>query len=799
VYVGDLVPLTHDRIGGPYFIETHRNRQAIDAARTNTGEGRWVNDPRGSGKRPNCKFSRGRAGAFYVVTSRRIRAGEELYVSYGRGYWRYHSVGQEMATTARGDARMGQLEAPRKGPVEEAPIDLTAAASQPPPAAGTALHQQIRTAAAADSAYQALTELTRSSPAEADPVYTIHEGLLLHRGLPVIANNRELRRQLLTEAHDTAASGHTGVAATYDRLRTRVYWPAMQKDVHDYVTTCDACQRNKVEQRKTAGLLRPPAIPDVPGYAINMDFVTGLPPTPRGHTAYLSITCRLSNLLQVGLCSDSVTAPQAAQLVFDNWVLHYGLPAVIISDRDPRFTGHFWRELWRLLDTSLAMSTAGHPQTDGKAENRQRTANTMLRAFVDFDQTDWDLKLRNAVFAINHTRSASTGMTPFEVMLGRHARLPLDAALEPLRRDQPAAGRAPAVEEFLGKHRELWAHAKARLESAQADQKKFADRHRREELYRVGDQVLLSTKDLVLAHAADIKRAAKFSAKFVGPFAVKAVINDNAYELELPEQLRIHPVQNVSKLRRYKPSPAAFEGRPVAAPRPPPDMVDPAGDAHYEVERILAERRTGPRGQRVEYLVKWLGYPNEDCSWVAKADLDSPELLRQFRALQHVQLAHREAPATDLTRYGVEPNPGPSPRPGTPDERRLVDAVKFKRGMQTLTTRQAALVYRAAAIRPWRGRGVPHDPQAHHRGWDLLKRIRKIITAHHYVRHWKCCGCGVNLRGDTYAGRARRYCSDCRRFDIYEERRDDDSRGPRGPKPRQRFGYDPADGRVQDV
>src|SRR5680860_1394435 len=77
--------------------------------------------------------------------------------------------------------------------------------------------------------------------------------------------------------------------------------------------------RNKVEQRRTAGLLRPPPVPEEPGYAINMDFVFGLPRTERGHTGYLSMTCRLSNWLQVALCADQVSAEQSAQLVFDGW------------------------------------------------------------------------------------------------------------------------------------------------------------------------------------------------------------------------------------------------------------------------------------------------------------------------------------------------------------------------------------------------------------------------------------------------------------------------------------------------
>ena len=109
-------------------------------------------------------------------------------------------------------------------------------------------------------------------------------------------------------------------------------------------------------------------------------------------------------------------------------------------------------------------------------------------------------------------------------------------------------------------------------------------------------------------------------------------MNDNAYELELPPQLRIHPVVNISKLRRYRRSPASFIGRPTPATRPPPDCIDPAGDAVYEVERILA-RRTRGHG-RIEYLVKWKGYPNEDCTWEPKRGLSCPELLREFEEQQ---------------------------------------------------------------------------------------------------------------------------------------------------------------------
>jgi transposase InsO family protein len=627
LYAGDLVPVANASDGGAYYLELRSPPgTAVDAARTNAGDGRWVNDPKGTGKRANCKFV-GQNGSAVVETTRRIAAGEELLASYGGGYWRYHAGDASAKELARKHARIGQ---PAKQ-IQKAVADNAHIAASSPPASASApsssLVVLIRAAARVDTEYQAAL----TAPDSHD--YTSRDGLLFRGKQPVIPSDPALRTLLLSEAHDAASAGHTGVASTFDRLSTRVHWPRLREDVHAYVTSCDSCQRNKVEQRKTAGLLRPPPTPDEPGYAINMDFVTGLPRSRRGHTAYLSITCRLSNVLQVGLCEDTVTAAQAAQLVFDHWVVHYGLPATIISDRDPRFLGEFWQALWKIMGTQLSFSTAGHPQTDGKAENRQRTANTMLRHFVSFEQTDWDSQLLRAVFAINHTRSASTGLTPFEVMFGRIPRLPLDIALEPLREGDSANGRVPAAHDFAARFAPLWQHARENLQRAQADQKRHADKHRREVHYAVGDLVLLSVRDLKFTSPADLRRSAKFAARFVGPFAVKRIINDNAYELDLPPELRVHPTQNVSKLRRWTASPDRFAGRPQPHARPPPAVTDAAGNEEYDVERILAQRRTGRGGRVTEYLVKWVGYPNEDCSWVSKARLNCPELLAEFLSI----------------------------------------------------------------------------------------------------------------------------------------------------------------------
>ena len=69
-------------------------------------------------------------------------------------------------------------------------------------------------------------------------------------------------------------------------------------------------------------------------------------------------------------------------------VRHHGMPECIISDRDPRFTAHFWRAFWTSLGSTLNMSAAYHPESDGQTENANKTLEIMLRSVVDFAQDD---------------------------------------------------------------------------------------------------------------------------------------------------------------------------------------------------------------------------------------------------------------------------------------------------------------------------------------------------------------------------------------------------------------------------
>jgi len=111
-------------------------------------------------------------------------------------------------------------------------------------------------------------------------------------------------------------------------------------------------------------------------------------------------------------------------------------------------------------------------------------------------------------------------------------------------------GKYAGAKKFIEKMKEIQEEVKAVLGKAQADMKKYANKKRSDvEEYKVGDLVILSTKDLKYQMVG--RRTEKLTERFVGPYKVKKIISMNAVELELPSTIKIHPVVNVSRIRRY--------------------------------------------------------------------------------------------------------------------------------------------------------------------------------------------------------------------------------------------------------
>mmetsp|Transcript_11 Transcript_11/g.18 ORF Transcript_11/g.18 Transcript_11/m.18 type:complete len:343 (+) Transcript_11:2918-3946(+) len=297
----------------------------------------------------------------------------------------------------------------------------------------------------------------------------------------------------------------------------------------------------------------------------------------------------------------SATAVDVFRLLLQHVFSRHGVPIDVVSDRDPRFTSHFWKEIFQLLNTKLSMSTAFHPQTDGQTERMNQTVEQVLRHYLNPQQTNWDTCLPFVEFALNNSVNVATGHTPFFLNYGFHPRIPFQQAFAKDPNMQPMVASAT---EFIDHARRLQAIVPITSVISQNRAKAQADKHRTDIEFHVGDKVLLSTRNLHLAS----NPTPKFRQRFVGPFTILQRIGNVSYKLDLPATWTIHPVFHISLLKAFHESPQFPEQQALL--RPPPLLID--GHKEWLVDQILDERTT--RGKR-EFFIRWTGFGPEDDSW----------------------------------------------------------------------------------------------------------------------------------------------------------------------------------------
>jgi len=177
-------------------------------------------------------------------------------------------------------------------------------------------------------------------------------------------------------------------------------------------------------------------------------------------------------------------------------------------------------------------------------------------------------------FAYNNKTHSSTKVSPFKANYGQDPRMGFE-----IRRK----GKYKGAEKFVTKMKEIQEEAKAALGKAQEEMKKYTDKKRGEvDDYKVGDLVILSTKDLKYQMVG--RRTEKLMERFVGPYRIKKIASSNTVELELPSTVKIHSVVDISRIQRYI---GQVEGQRKEQPAP----VIIKGEEEWKVERILNKWR----------------------------------------------------------------------------------------------------------------------------------------------------------------------------------------------------------------
>ena len=429
-----------------------------------------------------------------------------------------------------------------------------------------------------------------------------------------LCKNSQLKQKILMELHTSPLGGHSGFLKTYHRVKKEFFWDGLKSDIQKFVAECLVCQQNKVETIKTPGLLQPLSIPSQRWEEVSMDFITGLPKS-EGKSVIMVVVDRLTKYAHFCALSHPFKASTVSTAFMETIQKLHGNPKIIVSDRDPIFTGNFWTELFSCLGTQLAHSSSYHPQSDGKTEIVNKCLEGYLRCFVSDKQTQWVKWLPLAEWWYNTSFHTATKMTPFMALYGYQP----PSITSYLRENS----KVQAVEHHIEHQQQVLQLLKDNLVLAQNRMKQQADQHRSERSFDVGDWVFLRLQPYKQMSLKQAKKDNKLSPKYYGPYKVLQKIGTMAYKLELPAASRLHPVFHVSCLKKV-----IGDKLPVQTILP---ELDEEGKIILEPEAVTETRTRQLRNRSIsEYLIKWKNLSAEDSTWEDENFMQKyPELLKR--------------------------------------------------------------------------------------------------------------------------------------------------------------------------
>lgn len=221
-------------------------------------------------------------------------------------------------------------------------------------------------------------------------------------------------------------SGHLGLDKTYGLIKDRFYWPRMKSEIEDYCKSCVRCIKRKTLPKRVAPLSHLQS--DGPLDLVCMDFLS-IEPDSNNTENVLVITDHYTRYAQAFPTKDQ-KASTVAKVLLEKYFVHYGLPKRMHSDQGRDFESRLVHEVLSSLGVEKSRTTPYHPQGDPQPERFNRTLLDMLGTLEPNRKKRWSQHIVHLVHAYNCTPNEATGFSPYFLMFGREARLPVDLCFE---------------------------------------------------------------------------------------------------------------------------------------------------------------------------------------------------------------------------------------------------------------------------------------------------------------------------------------------------------------------------------
>ncbi|CAG2212114.1 unnamed protein product [Mytilus edulis] len=331
------------------------------------------------------------------------------------------------------------------------------------------------------------------------------------------------RKQVLHYCHDAKYSGHLGMRKTLEKIRQSYYWPGLQADVRAYVAGCDKCAMRKTPTKKKRA---PMAIVETssPMERLATDILGELPETENGNRYILVVSDYYTKWTE-SFPMPNMEASTVVKIIVEEVIARFGVPSWIHSDQGRQYESRLFQEVCKVLDIKKTRTTPYHPQSDGMVERFNKTLATMLSAYVQEHQRDWDKYIPFVMMAYRASEHDTTGQTPNRLMFGRESTTPLDILYE-----------MPPSIKGIPQHKWAW-ELKERLEDAHSfvrqrmpgemrRQKRYHDLKLSYESFRSGDQVY------VYFPVRKTGKSPKLTCFWRGPFTILEKSGDLTYKVD---------------------------------------------------------------------------------------------------------------------------------------------------------------------------------------------------------------------------------------------------------------------------
>jgi hypothetical protein len=261
------------------------------------------------------------------------------------------------------------------------------------------------------------------------PFQLIHGDQLIKEradGMKMRCVSGPITEAIIAEAHEGIAGGYFAANITLHKILTALYWwPTMKMDVYMYCKQCDICQRVEPKVSKSAQPLHP-IMPTEVFQRWGLDFIGPINPPAKGTKNRYIITATDYTIkwVEARVLKDN-TAASTAKFIFKEIITKFGCPIELVSDQESHFLNETIQILTKKFMVLHRKSTTYYPQANGQAENTNKVIKTTLTKMVNANRTDWDTKLYAALWAYRTAYKVTTKHTPFSLVFGTEALLPL--------------------------------------------------------------------------------------------------------------------------------------------------------------------------------------------------------------------------------------------------------------------------------------------------------------------------------------------------------------------------------------